>query len=301
MKSLYDKLDPLSNFWSSVLQKETQTTKRQMVVAVFTDGACPGNGKRSAVAGWAWAAWPGGVAAGEPVHSASGRPPGLATNQRAELTALLEGLRWSASEGAAYGPVTFYTDSMYSIQCMTKWGPGWRRKGWKRDSGEPLQNLDLIQPMVELWLAEHKARGWAVQHVRGHQTGRTPEAWGNNWVDRAAVAACGGSGSDYGLGHRSGGSQGSRDIGHLISNVHVSSPTATNTTSIIRTGPVIESVSSEADLDFLTGPSVGSSVSGQGSISVSSEPKQTNTPSTSSFRGFASTRPSDLRRWFGAI
>ena len=260
-----------------------------MVIAVYTDGACPGNGKRSAIAGWAWAAWPGGVAAGTPAYEASGKPPGLATNQRAELMALYEALQWSAGFGAAYGPATFYTDSMYSIQCMTKWGPGWRRKGWKRDSGEPLQNLDLIQPMVELWLAEHKARGWAVQHVRGHQTGRSPEAWGNNWVDRAAVSACG---SDV----RSGGS---RDIGHLISNVHVSSPTATNTTSITVSGPVIESVSSEADLDFLT----GLSGSGGGSSVGVSEPKQTNTstPSTSSFRGFASTRPTDLRKWFGAI
>jgi ribonuclease HI len=272
-----------------------------MVVAVYTDGACPGNGKRSAIAGWAWAAWPGGVAAGEPAHSASGKPPGVATNQRAELTALLEGLRWSADAGSSHGPATFYTDSMYSIQCMTKWGPGWRRKGWKRDSGEPLQNLDLIQPMVELWLAEYKARGWAVQHVRGHQTGRSPEAWGNNWVDRAAVAACGGSGcgSDYGLGQRSGGSQGSRDIGHLISNVHVSSPTAPRITA---TSSTVESVSSEADLDFLIGPSGSGGGSGGGSGSVTgSEPKQTNNSTTSSaFRGFASTRPTDLRKWFGS-
>lgn len=253
-----------------------------MVVAIFTDGACPGNGKRSAVAGWAWAAWPGGVAAGEPAYSASGRPPGVATNQRAELTALLEGLRWSAGAGEGQGPATFYTDSMYSIQCMTKWGPGWRRKGWKRDSGEPLQNLDLIQPMVELWLAEHKARGWAVQHVRGHQTGRSPEAWGNNWVDRAAVSACG-------LGQRSN----SVGIDHLISNVHVSSPTATTTSRVTATSSAVESVSSEADLDFL----MGLSVSGDGG----SEPKQTNTstPSNSSFRGFATARPGDLRKWFG--
>jgi ribonuclease HI len=254
-----------------------------MVVAIFTDGACPGNGKRSAIAGWAWAAWPGGVAAGEPAFSASGKPPGVATNQRAELMALYEALQWSAGFGAAYGPATFYTDSMYSIQCMTKWGPGWRRKGWKRDSGEPLQNLDLIQPMVELWLAEHKGRGWAVQHVRGHQTGRSPEAWGNNWVDRAAVAAC----SSEGLG------QGSRDIGHLISNVHMSSPTATNISSITRTGPVIESVSSEADLDFLMG------LSGGGSSVRVSEPKQTNT-TTPMPRAFGSTRPNDLRKWFGS-
>jgi ribonuclease HI len=272
-----------------------------MVVAIFTDGACPGNGKRSAIAGWAWAAWPGGVAAGEPAHSAFGKPPGTATNQRAELMALLEGLRWSASAGAAHGPATFYTDSMYSIQCMTKWGPGWRRKGWKRDSGEPLQNLDLVQPLVELWLAEHKARGWSVQHVRGHQSGRSPEAWGNNWVDRAAVAACSGSGSGLGhgsgsgsgLGHGSGSGSGlghgsgrtthvggsgsgTQDIGRLISHDHVYSR-ITHTER-----PTIASVSSESDLDFLCG---------------TGSPQPTNTTASPAF--FGSTRPTDLRRWFG--
>jgi hypothetical protein len=77
---------------------------------------------------------------------------------------------------------------MYSLNCTTKWGPGWKRKGWKRDSGEPLQNLDLIKPLVELWKP-----CWPIQHVRGHQTGSGPEVHGNNWVDRAAVAAAQGT------------------------------------------------------------------------------------------------------------
>jgi hypothetical protein len=49
-------------------------------------------------------------------------------------------------------------------------------------------NLDLIQPLVEEW-ALCKV---PLQHVRGHQS-VGPEAHGNNWVDRAAVAAVGGT------------------------------------------------------------------------------------------------------------
>ena len=165
------------------------TMKRSMA-SIFCDGACSANGTRHAKAGWAWAYWPG-RAVGEPAHSCGGVPIAPATNQRAELTAILEALRWWRSQDGR--DMTLYTDSMYSINCMTTWGPGWKRKGWKRAGGEPLQNLDLIVTMVDLWAAEAVNRGWRIQHVRGHQSGSSPEAWGNNWVDIAAVAAATGS------------------------------------------------------------------------------------------------------------
>jgi ribonuclease HI len=158
-----------------------------MTSSLFCDGACSGNGTARSRGGWAWAWWAGPVA-GEPTV-ARGEPletPPAATNQRAELTALLEALSWwsrPVSEcGGGGGPVTIYTDSMYAINCTSVWGPAWRRRGWTRGSGEPLQNLDLIRPLVEIWRPE-----WRLVHVRGHQTGSGPGAWGNNWVDRAAV------------------------------------------------------------------------------------------------------------------
>lgn len=165
---------------------DTEThTMNQSMGYIFCDGACSGNGTARAVAGWAWAYWSGNVS-GTPARQGSGRPVGAATNQRAELTALLEALRsWSALNG---GPVTILTDSMYTINCTSKWGPAWARKGWRRDSGEPLQNLDLIKPLVALWRP-----AWQLVHVRGHQTGSGWQAYGNNWVDRAAVAAAAGS------------------------------------------------------------------------------------------------------------
>jgi ribonuclease HI len=159
--------------------------------SIFCDGACRGNGTRRAVAGWAWAFWPG-VARGEPTASGAARLDAPATNQRAELMALMEALRFVRGGGAGGKPVTIYTDSQYAIKCTTVWGPGWKKKGWTRGSGEPLQNLDIIKPLVDLWAALRVP----LVHVRGHQTGSSPEAWGNNWVDRAAVIASGGFGED---------------------------------------------------------------------------------------------------------
>lgn len=150
-------------------------------MSVFCDGACPGNGTARAAAAWAWAYWDGPVTAvrGEPRIWGAKRLEGVATNQRAELKALLEAVRFCVSRPGC----TIYSDSMYAINCATVWGPSWKRKGWKRDAGE-IMNLDLIRPLVEEWASCRVP----LKHVRGHQSAG-PEAHGNNWVDRAAVAA----------------------------------------------------------------------------------------------------------------
>jgi ribonuclease HI len=164
-----------------------------MSTSIFTDGACKANGTRGAVAGWAWAFW-GGPAFGEPVSVRAQRLEGSpATNQRAELMALYDAMRWWSEVGGGKD-VVFYTDSQYTMNCASKWGPAWKARGWKREGG-PLQNLDIITPLVELWLLGR----WAIQHVRGHQVGSGHEVWGNNWVDRAAVEAANGIKSEYGI------------------------------------------------------------------------------------------------------
>jgi ribonuclease HI len=154
-------------------------------MSVFCDGACPGNGTARAKAAWAWAFWDCPVAAvrGEPKTWGAAALVGTATNQRAELKALLEAVRFCAGRQG----LTIYTDSMYAMNCASVWGPGWKRKGWKREAGE-IMNLDLIQPLVEEWAACKVP----LKHVRGHQS-VGPQAHGNNWVDRAAVAAVGGA------------------------------------------------------------------------------------------------------------
>jgi ribonuclease HI len=155
--------------------------------SIFSDGSSRGNGQRGAFGGWAWAYWDGPIR-GLPLSSGSAPLPAspTPTNQRAELTALLEALRWLSAQGVP--SATVYTDSNYAIQCASKWGPGWKKAGWKRSSGEPLQNLDLVKPLVDIWKPK-----WRLQHVYGHQKGDSEEAYGNNWVDRAAVEAASGS------------------------------------------------------------------------------------------------------------
>ncbi|MHC5612451.1 MAG: RNase H family protein, partial [Nostoc sp.] len=59
--------------------------------------------------------------------------------------------------------ITLHTDSEYLINCVTKWVKGWKKKGWKKSDGKPVQNQDLLETLDELNTQQVK---W--QHVRGH-------------------------------------------------------------------------------------------------------------------------------------
>ncbi|MEO5663574.1 MAG: ribonuclease HI family protein, partial [Nocardioides sp.] len=56
-----------------------------------------------------------------------------------------------------------YCDSKYVIDSVTKWMPGWKRKGWKTASGQPVKNVELMKaldaamrPNVEFkWVKGH--------------------------------------------------------------------------------------------------------------------------------------------------
>ena len=98
-------------------------------VRLFTDGACSGN---PGPGGWAYILQH--PASGK-VVDASGAEP-LTTNNRMELTAAIEGL------AALKKPcrVELVTDSEYVGKGLRDWMPGWKAKGWKTASKQPVKN-----------------------------------------------------------------------------------------------------------------------------------------------------------------
>ena len=40
-----------------------------------------------------------------------------------------------------------YCDSQYVINSLTKWMPGWKKKGWKKSDGKPVLNRDLLEAL----------------------------------------------------------------------------------------------------------------------------------------------------------
>lgn len=105
------------------------------VYHIYTDGACRNNqepDKRTAA--WAFVVFDASMVR---KGSKSGYL-GNATNNEAELTAMIEAFKWSGTK-----TVVAYTDSQYVYKGLTEWIKGWKARGWKTASKEPVKNLEL--------------------------------------------------------------------------------------------------------------------------------------------------------------
>lgn len=148
---------------------------------VFTDGACSSNGRPGAKAGFA--VW-------FPEHksmSASMKVPSdqAQTNQRAELSGIHQATLILEENGFHDEDIVIYTDSDYSINCLTKWITGWVSRGWKTSAGGDVLHRDLIENTSKR-LAKFKS--YRFIHVRSHTGGEDDLSKNNDVVDRMARA-----------------------------------------------------------------------------------------------------------------
>ena len=120
-------------------------------VVIYTDGACKGNPGPGG-----WGAW---LRSGSHERELFGGEA-LTTNNRMELTAVIEALRalkWSCD-------VAVYTDSQYVRQGITEWIYNWKRRGWITSDKKPVKNADLWAALDEQ-VARHTIH-W--QWIKGH-------------------------------------------------------------------------------------------------------------------------------------
>lgn len=71
------------------------------------------------------------------------------TNNRMELTAVIEALKYIARNDNKAKAV-IKTDSAYTINGATKWIFGWSKRGWYTATKEPVKNQDLWQELENL-------------------------------------------------------------------------------------------------------------------------------------------------------
>ena len=123
-------------------------------IVIYTDGACKGN--------------PGPGGWGVLLRSADGTETELCggelgtTNNRMEMMAVIEAL------GALKRPcrVTLHLDSQYVLKGITEWITGWKAKGWKTASKQPVKNVDLWQRLDSLVSSAGHDIDW--RWVKGH-------------------------------------------------------------------------------------------------------------------------------------
>ncbi|MBD2449223.1 ribonuclease HI [Nostoc sp. FACHB-152] len=127
---------------------------QRIIQSIYTDGACTGN---PGPGGWGVVVYFNDGS----VHEMGDASPHT-TNNKMEMQAAIAALKYFHACGQSQ-PITLYTDSEYLINCVTKWVKGWKKKGWKKSDGNPVQNQDLLEILDEL---NNRLVSW--QYVRGH-------------------------------------------------------------------------------------------------------------------------------------
>lgn len=120
-----------------------------MTITAAADGSALGN---PGPAGWAWYV-------DEERWAAGGWPH--ATNNQGELKAVLELFRATAHLD---DDLRILCDSQYVINSVTKWMPGWKKRGWKKADGKPVLNRELLEELD----AAMAGRRYRFEWVKGH-------------------------------------------------------------------------------------------------------------------------------------
>ena len=140
-------------------------------VIIHTDGACKGN---PGPGGWGVL-----LQSGEHERELFGGEA-LTTNNRMELMAVIQAL--TALKRPCRGEI--HLDSEYVRTGITEWIAGWKAKGWRTASKQPVKNADLWQQLDQLvQQTEHQISWHWVKGHAGHVGNERADELANRGVD----------------------------------------------------------------------------------------------------------------------
>lgn len=146
---------------------------------VYTDGSTVNNGKANARGGY------GVFFSDTTLEPISKALPGKATNNIAELTAIIKGLEKILDCAGAYDKIVVHTDSEYAFLSLTERYEKWEMNGWKstwQGKTQEIKNQDLIKRAYILY----NKTGVQLKHVRAHTGKKDIHSVGNEIADKLA-------------------------------------------------------------------------------------------------------------------
>ena len=156
---------------------EVQTTTQTPIdgdVTIYCDGGCTPN--------------PGKAGSGVAVYRSSqlselwyGLYESMGTNNTAELGALYASLLLAQKESQNGNAVEIKCDSMYSIDCISKWAMSWEKKNWTKKGGA-IKNLEIIKKAY--YLFNDIKQDVKLSHIKAHAGFE-----GNELADRMTMYA----------------------------------------------------------------------------------------------------------------
>lgn len=148
---------------------------------VYTDGSCLDNGSKlkNKRGGWAFLIK---ESEGDEIKRDSGSVIDT-TNNRMEISAAIEALKYLKSVSKEETRIRITTDSQILKNGMTLWIKNWKKNGWKSSSKKSVKNQDLWKELDDLCKCFSFIE-W--KWIRSHQIIDTEEKKFNEIVDNMA-------------------------------------------------------------------------------------------------------------------
>lgn len=147
---------------------EKHSKEKIIAWEIYTDGSCKKYGQKMTFGGWSFIV----VKDSKQVYADYGSSINT-TNQKMELTAVVQALQYITKVRRPCDRVVIYTDSAYIVNCYLKeWYIGWMRNGWKNYQNKDVANQELWYEIIpyfdDFW--------YSFKKVPGHQ--------GNYWNEQ---------------------------------------------------------------------------------------------------------------------
>ena len=141
--------------------EDRRSREKVIDLEVYTDGSLKKIGAKTTFGGWAFVV----LRDDQIVYEASGSEHNT-TNQRMELEAVRQALKYVSTIRRPCERVIIYSDSAYIINCYDQdWYVNWQRNGWVNANKKEVANQDLWAEIIpyfdNFWYFFKKVKGHA--------------------------------------------------------------------------------------------------------------------------------------------